>query len=275
MKFLRRKLFGKFQKPNQKRTPSVKPSFETLETREVPASDIYFGVNAGLPPYVQKFNAITQHSDRVFLAYEATFTGGVRVAVGDLNNDGEPEVLTAAGKNGGPRVTAVDGENARNFGSNSIVNFFAFETTFLGGVEIAVADVNGDKQNDVIVAAGPGGGPRVRVFDGKYLLENIGNANPPSIMDFFAFESTFTGGVTVTAADFNNDGKAEIVCAAGPGGGPAVKIFNPASMNGNTPNTIPGPYGAFFAYDQSYRGGVNVGIDAVNGDMTTAKDKIP
>ncbi|MEQ9641608.1 MAG: hypothetical protein RIM84_16405 [Alphaproteobacteria bacterium] len=39
-----------------------------------------------------------------FFAYDANFTGGVRVATGDVNNDATPEIITAAGPGGGPHV---------------------------------------------------------------------------------------------------------------------------------------------------------------------------
>jgi hypothetical protein len=55
-------------------------------------------------------------------------------------------------------------------------------------VRVAAADVNGDGVADVITAAGPGGGPHVRVFDGQTNAE---------LLSFFAYNPGFTGGVWV------------------------------------------------------------------------------
>ncbi|MBI2469163.1 MAG: hypothetical protein HYV62_15325, partial [Candidatus Rokubacteria bacterium] len=44
-----------------------------------------------------------------FFAYDAAFTGGVRVASCDLTGDTHAEVITGAGPGGGPHVRVFDG----------------------------------------------------------------------------------------------------------------------------------------------------------------------
>ncbi|MFM7097610.1 MAG: tandem-95 repeat protein, partial [Gemmataceae bacterium] len=72
---------------------------------------------------------------------------------------------------------------------------------FNGEVSVAHADFNKDGILDVVVAAGPGGGPHVRIING---------ATGEEFGSFFAYDPAFTGGVFVAAADINNDGIAEI-----------------------------------------------------------------
>src|SRR5205823_9335156 len=98
------------------------------------------------------------------------------------------------------------------------IDFFAFESSFRGGVTIASADVNGDLFSDLIIGADNGGGSRVRVIsgrDGKTVLA-----------DFFAYESSFRGGVRVAAGDVNGDGTPDVITGAGFGGGPRVSVFS-------------------------------------------------
>ena len=108
--------------------------------------------------------------------------------------------------------------------------------------------MTGDGFDDIITAAGPGGGPHVQIFDGT-----TGNL----VRGFFAYDPTFAGGVTVAAGDVDGDGKADIVTGAGAGGGPHVRVFDGAT-------------GAvvreFFAYDPSFTGGVFVAAGDVDGD---------
>lgn len=49
-----------------------------------------------------------------------------------------------------------------------------------------MADVNNDGVSDLIVGAGAGGGPRVRVFNGATNFQT-------TLLDFFAFNSKFKG----------------------------------------------------------------------------------
>ena len=90
------------------------------------------------------------------------FTGGVTVAVGDVNGDGSADIVTGAGAGGGPHVKVV----RRPRPGREIASFFAYDPRFTGGVSVAAGDVDGDGPADIITGAGPGGGPHVKVFDG-------------------------------------------------------------------------------------------------------------
>jgi hypothetical protein len=87
-------------------------------------------------------------------------------------------------------------------------SFFAFAPSFTNGVSVALGNVNGDGRADIVVAAGPGGGPHVRVISGANLdlLAPTGEISDTAVItSFFAFPPTFSGGLTVAAADLNGD----------------------------------------------------------------------
>jgi uncharacterized protein YkwD len=171
------------------------------------------------------------------------FTGGVKVATGDVDGDGYDDVIVAAWTGGGPEVRIFDGKTG-----NLYREFFAYGASFTGGVNVAVADIDGDGKADIITGAGPGGGPHVEVFSGadNHLIDN-----------FFAYAANFTGGVSVAAGDVNGDGRADIVTGAGIGGGPHVEAFDGRSLQ---------EFRSFFAFEPNFRGGVNVAVGDVDGD---------
>jgi hypothetical protein len=156
-------------------------------------------------------------------------------------------VAVGADAGSAPRVRLIDLATGR-----FPLDFEAFDHAFRGGVRVARGDVNGDNTPDLIVAAGPGGGPHVKVFDGA-----TGQQLPGFIGSFFAYAPAFTGGVFAASADVNGDGFADVVTGAGAGGGPHVRVFSGADGSVLT---------EFMAYGLNFFGGVTVAAGDVTGD---------
>ncbi|MEY2468800.1 MAG: hypothetical protein QOF21_1498 [Actinomycetota bacterium] len=175
--------------------------------------------------------------------FYGNFAGGVNVAVADLNGDGFDDIITGAGPGGGPHVKVFAG-NAIGL-PNEVGSFFAYDANFHGGVTVAAADVDGDGNAEIITGAGPGGGPHVKVFRG----------DGAALGGFFAYGPNFTGGVNVAGGNLVGDAKAEIVTGAGTGGGPHVRVL---SADGSAVG------GSFYAYDPNFAGGVAVAVGNAN-----------
>jgi hypothetical protein len=99
--------------------------------------DIIVGADAGAAPHVKVFDGIANTEIRNFLAFAPGFTGGVRVAGGDLNGDGLDDIIVGAGPGGAPQVSIY-----RDVASPP-QTFNAFAPDFTGGV--FVAGLSGDE----------------------------------------------------------------------------------------------------------------------------------
>jgi RHS repeat-associated protein len=158
-----------------------------------------------------------------------------------------PVIFAGAGEGGAPVVRAYDAETGELDFERAV-----YDTAFAGGVRVAAADFTRDGYPDLVAAPGPGGGPNVRVLDGK-----TGEQVPGAIGSFWAYEETFTGGLTVAAGEVDGDGVPDVITAAGHGGGPRVRVFSGA--DGSVIRD-------FFAFDPDFDGGVSVAAADVTGD---------
>jgi hypothetical protein len=186
----------------------------------------------GGAPRIRVFDGADNHERLTFDAFEQSVTGGVTVAAGDLDGDGRSEVIAGSGPGGRPRVGVFEGTTGA-FRSG----FLAFDSTFRGGCWVAAGDLDGDGKSEIVVGAGPGSGPHLKVFDDRQ-----------EIRSFFAFDPGFRGGVRVAVADLDGDGRPELIAGAGPSAGPHVKAFDSRGAEQRS----------FYAFDPAMRGGVFV-----------------
>ena len=204
-------------------------------------------------------------ANRFFGIEDPAFRGGARAAAGDVNADGRADLIVSAGFLGGPRIAVFSGvgiDAGTASPTHLVPDFFAFENTLRNGAFVAVGDVNGDGRADLAFGGGPGGAPRVRLFDGKALVA----ASPFSTLDavpaaaqlanFFAGDSDLRGGVRMTLKDVDADGKRDLVTASGEGEPSRVRVFLATNL---LTDSTPGTDQEFDPFGQTLANGVFVG----------------
>lgn len=218
--------------------------------------DIVISPDEGGGPRVQ----IRRGHDQVVIADffgidDPNFRGGARIATGDVNGDGTWDLLVAAGFGGGPRVAGFDGATILDEERVKLFpDFFVFEETLRNGVFIAAGDLDGDILADVIVGAGPGGGPRVLALSGLDLIASQGEERT-QLANFFAGDPNNRGGVRVAVKDLDRDDRADLVVGDGDGAGTRVTAYAGRTIE---PNGVPPVLFEFDAFPNT-TGGVFVG----------------
>jgi hypothetical protein len=219
-------------------------------------NDIITAPGPGGGPDIRVFDGATGLIIREFLAYDASFFGGVFVAAGDINGDGRADIITGAGAGGGPHVKAFSGANGqlltqffaydaafRIFNpltAQFTANFFAFNPATRFGVNVASMATGVFGSNDIITSLGFGGPPEVRVFSNHFAL----------LADFFAADPNSRGGVNVGSV-LSNFGVNTILTGAGIGSPQRVNVY----VLGFTANL----QSSVIAFDPASLGGIYVG----------------
>lgn len=262
--------------------PTTRLRCEPLESRLTPAAlipaapipDAAFVVGAGLgqDPYVTVYDSAGAVFARIpTMSFDPTgasgvvpFRGGVTATLADITGDDVLDLVVGAGAGGGPRVQVFDGRTYQ-----LVRDFYVFDPDFRGGVSLAAGRVDNDFNDDIVVGAGPGGGPHVKVFSGRTL---------DVLHSMYAYDEGFRGGVSVSLVPFFP----WIVTGAGPGGGPHVKVFAPEMVYAPVGSDVGAvPTGqlvevrSFYAFDPSFTGGVNVAAGYLPPIILRSPEPVP
>ncbi len=198
-----------------------------------PRERVVVGAGPGGSPQVRIYNVKNRSYEQTWYAFDENLRTGVEVAVGNIDGDKKDEVVVALDAGSQPLVGVYDGDG------DQLAQITAYDSGFTGGVRIGTGDFDGDGEDEIVTAPGPGGTPHIRVF------EMTGG----ELVSFMALDGAFTGGVYVAGVDWDGDGVDEIAVSAGAGGGPQVSLYN-----GQTGSLIT----SFNAYDSGFTGGVRV-----------------
>jgi hypothetical protein len=229
----------------------------------------YFAV-AGAPGRVQ----VRRDSDGSLLAdfqpFGAAYTGGVSVAVADVNGDGYKDLVVAATA-GNPDVRVYDGKalatgtfNPANPNASLLAEFLAYGLNFNVGANVAAGDIEHDGYADIVTGA-TAGNPDVRVYRGQDIAQGKFDPSGKSLVaQWFPYALNFNVGANVAVGDVTGDGYADVVTGA-TAGNPDVRVYNGQDIAHGTFNpTGKSLLAQFFAYGLNF----NVGAFVAVGDTT-------
>ena len=225
-------------------------SFAVKDMGDDATREIITGPGKGRDPEVRLFRMDGSIIDR-FLAYPKTFKGGVNVAAGDLDGDGNKEIITAP-QSGIQKIKVFKFQKGKWTSVNW--DFYAY-LGLASGINITVGDFDNDRKDEIAAVPSIGGQAIIKIFglrNGKIKLLT------PQIQ---AFTKKFRGGAYIASGDLNADGKDEIVASVASKGGPQIQVFG-INRSGKYALANPG----FFAFSKKMKNGVAVGVGDIDGN---------
>lgn len=176
------------------------------------------------------------------------FDGYSEIKSGDTNGDGNFELVLGASIGEEPRVKVM------TYDGRTKAEFLAYDKNFLGGISLALGDIDGDEKLEIIVAPKTKGNGRIKIFDINGKLKKEINA----------YDRNFKGEVVLASGNLDGKGADEIALAFGDGGRSDIRIL---SGGGKL-------IGAFFAFNKNYLGGVELEVANLDGLKNGAKAEI-
>jgi subtilisin family serine protease len=126
--------------------------------------------------------------------------------------------------------------------------FSAFDRNFKGGTRVATGDIDGDREQELVVVPAGQGGPQVKIFNKKGHLKR----------SFMALDGKTKSGLSVLVDDVNGDNKQEIIIASAGNYAPVVQIFSGSGKK----------IKEFRAYDKNFRSGISLASFDIDNDET-------
>lgn len=193
-------------------------------------NEIITGTQYGGGPQIRTFTNIGEVKENGFFAYAEAFRGGVNITCGDLDDDGNDELVTTPGPSGGPHVRIW------NFVDNTWKlnqEFFSFAADERGGVVATIHDgvlyttlqrttgnhvvksyvIHSPVQEAAIVENHTTTTTGIIFADDKMFATSEDGGFVANTTVVFTANVPF-GSVNAAAADLDNDGSDEIIAVA-------------------------------------------------------------
>jgi len=143
--------------------------------------EIITGAGPGGGPHVRVLTR-TGWEKLEFYAFNKEFTGGVKVAAGNITGNERDELIVG--------VASRASSYVRVFDSDFLVlqlQLMISQKDFYGGVNLASADFDGNGHNEIVAGLGRGDVPQVSLFDSR----------GEKLSEYLAYVKHFNGGVSV------------------------------------------------------------------------------
>jgi VCBS repeat-containing protein len=237
---------------------------EALEGRRLLAGIVAVGSDTGASStsLVRLVDAETGAQQASVMAFETTFRGGVRLAMGRVTGNAAADLVVGSGSGRAAEVKVFRPVTTGATTSlQQVLAFNPFGAGYRGGIEVAVGDVDGDSSEDIVVAKSREGG-EVRVFR----MTNGGTRATLYATIASPFGPGYNGGSSVGVADvgeFTNgalvksvgDNKVEILVGSGAGITAQVRVYDVSRPSSpRVADTILPAFNA--AYGRPFTGGV-------------------
>ncbi|HYE59619.1 MAG TPA: putative glycoside hydrolase [Candidatus Kapabacteria bacterium] len=160
------------------------------------AVEIYIGPSAGFSGPLKVYSRDGELLKDNWYPFGKTYKGGLSLAIANLEGTERQFLLVGGGKGIASKILVFNSVYA------SVRQWPVFEPKFRGGISVAAGDVDGNGLDEVVVGAGPGKTPLIRVFDpfGRQLYK-----------EFVAYSTRGTPGIGVATLDVDFDGVDEIL----------------------------------------------------------------
>lgn len=163
----------------------------------------------GTPQHPAKIKLFSE-SGELYDSLRLSEFGSIRIAAGDVDNDGSDEYIVGSGKRDVAAIAAfaMSGE--------ALWSLQPFGEETRGGFNVASGNIDTDEADEVVAVTREG--PSTQAF----LIDNDGTI----ITQFFPFRRSFSGGAAVAIGDINGDADVEFIFGTESGRASTAKIVD-------------------------------------------------